>query len=66
MGCGCNKGRRNTRSTITPVNIARNTPAKTREAAISQARDRAIGMTKEQRDLERKRRIQALLVKRNS
>lgn len=65
MGCGCNNRRRNTRTTVTPANIARNNTA-AKEAAMNQLREKASGMTKEQRDVERRRRIQALLVKKNS
>jgi hypothetical protein len=68
MGCGCNKNRRVTRPAVVPSPV-RNTNAnanvKAKEAVINQMQTNAAGMTKEQRDIERKRRIQALAKKFN-
>lgn len=69
MGCGCGRGgKRPTTRTVVPSS-ARNTPSKKivsdqqKESTINQIRANASGMTKEQRETERKRRIQALLVR---
>lgn len=63
MGCGCNKNnKRITRPTSTPRSVrpVTNRPS---EAALSQLRATVSGMTKEQREEERKKRIQAILKK---
>lgn len=53
--CGCNKNKRITR-TIVPRNVGSNQP--NNPSPVS-----ATGMTKEQRDIERKRRMQSILNK---
>ena len=64
MGCGCNKNRRITRPAVVPSPV-RNTNANAKEAVINQIQTNTAGLTKEQRDTERKRRIQALAKKFN-
>jgi hypothetical protein len=53
--CGCNKNKRITR-TIVPRNVGSNQPNNPNPATVT-------GMTKEQRDIERKRRMQSILNK---
>lgn len=66
MGCGCNKSRRPTRQTIVPQsNIrARQITNNNNNNARIQAQS-VEGMSKEQRDAERKKRIQLIISKRN-
>jgi hypothetical protein len=69
MGCGCRGSKKSPVRTITP-NAARRaaTPARIRQAEITiqELGSRATGLSKEQRDAERKKRIQAILRKKNS
>jgi hypothetical protein len=53
--CGCNKNKRITR-TIVPRNVGSNQSNNSTPATVT-------GMTKEQRDVERKRRMQSILNK---
>lgn len=53
--CRCNKNKRITR-TIVPRNVGSNQSNNPNPAAVT-------GMTKEQRDIERKRRMQSILNK---
>lgn len=70
MGCGCNKNRR--RSSVRTVgpasegNRSLNRPANTNiqaQSALNDIQANATGMSKEQRDEERKKRIQAIINK---
>jgi hypothetical protein len=65
MGCGCNKSRRPTRKTIVPQSSIR-----ARQIINDNNNDRiqaqsVESMSKEQRDAERKKRIQLIISKRN-
>lgn len=67
MGCGCNKSRRNTRRTVVPQNAAvraRQTNLTNNNTRL-QAQSVSEGMSKEQRDAERQRRIQLIVSQRN-
>lgn len=68
MGCGCNKNRR--RSSVRTVGPASNRsvsrPANTNiqaQSALNEIQAKVTGMSKEQRDEERKKRIQAIIAK---
>lgn len=65
MGCGCNKNRRKpTVRTIGPAATVRKSNSNPNvEASLNDIRLNATGMTKEQRDAERKKRIQAIINK---
>lgn len=69
MGCGCNKNRR--RSSVRTVGPAASNRSVTRPAntniqaqsALNDIQAKVTGMSKEQRDEERKKRIQAIINK---
>jgi hypothetical protein len=67
MGCGCNKNkRRSSVRTVGPAASARavNRPSDIQaQATLNEIQTRTTGMTKEQRDEERKKRIQAIINK---
>lgn len=67
MGCGCNKNkRRSSVRTVGPASTARGVTRPTNiqaQAALNDIQARTTGMTKEQRDEERKKRIQAIINK---
>lgn len=67
MGCGCNKSRRPTRQTIVPQSSIRarqiiNNNNNSNDRIQAQSVE---SMSKEQRDAERKKRIQLIISKRN-
>lgn len=67
MGCGCRgKAKRNTRRTMAPSSKPA-TNVRLRAASETNKADNSIisGMTKQQRDAERKRRIQMIIAKRS-
>lgn len=65
MGCGCNKNRRKpTVRTVGPASTVRTSNSNANvEASLNDLRAKTTGMTKEQRDAERKKRIQAIINK---
>ena len=68
MGCGCRGGgRRSPVRTITPQATTRISPNRIRqaEATMREMSTKITGLSKEQRDAERKRRIQSIIKKKN-
>lgn len=67
MGCGCRGSKKSPVRTITPQVTNRITQNRVRQAEISiqEIGAKITGMSKEQRDAERKRRIQLIMKKRN-
>lgn len=70
MACGCRGNRKNTRRVVTPASRAtRPAENNTRQIRALERnkieRTDATGMTKQQRDEERKRRIQLIIAKRS-
>lgn len=67
MACGCRGNRKNPVRTITPQVSNRIAPNRIRQAevAIREMSAQVTGLSKEQRDAERKRRIQLIMKKKN-
>jgi hypothetical protein len=67
MGCGCRGSKKSPVRTITPQVTNRVTQTRVRQAELSiqEINTKITGMSKEQRDAERKRRIQLIMRKKN-
>lgn len=68
MGCGCRGSKKSPVRTITPqVTTNRTSQSRIRQAevTIQEINSKITGLSKEQRDAERKRRIQLIMRKKN-
>jgi hypothetical protein len=67
MACGCRGTKRSPVRTITPQTTGKISPNRIRQAevAIREMSTKVTGLSKDQRDAERKRRIQLIIKKKN-